>query len=136
MSIFYDDLISVIFLIVNIIFSVFLIHIMGETMGQKMLPPCLVSIYLPLMGHLCSQLSNQRPGQKKYILIFFICFVCLFIHSFLFQIKRIHLLLTVKESAMDVPTNLEARRRISFFTNSLFMDMPDAPEVRKMVSFS
>lgn len=51
------------------------------------------------------------------------------------QIKRLHLLLTVKESAMDVPTNLEARRRIAFFTNSLFMDMPRAPRVRKMLSF-
>ncbi|WCJ39410.1 callose synthase 5 [Euphorbia peplus] len=52
------------------------------------------------------------------------------------QIRRLHLLLTVKESAMDVPTNLEARRRISFFTNSLFMDIPRAPTVRKMLSFS
>eukprot|EP01018_Ginkgo_biloba_P029298 Gb_06219 [translate_table: standard] len=52
------------------------------------------------------------------------------------QIKRLHLLLTVKESAMDVPVNLEARRRIAFFTNSLFMDMPDAPKVRNMLSFS
>ncbi|KAM7275814.1 hypothetical protein ACFE04_017680 [Oxalis oulophora] len=43
------------------------------------------------------------------------------------QIRRLHLLLTVKESAIDVPTNLEARRRIAFFTNSLFMDMPRAP---------
>jgi len=32
--------------------------------------------------------------------------------------------------------NLEARRRIAFFTNSLFMDMPCAPTVRKMLSFS
>ncbi|GMN30383.1 hypothetical protein TIFTF001_002769 [Ficus carica] len=52
------------------------------------------------------------------------------------QIRRLYLLLTVKESAIDVPTNLEARRRISFFTNSLFMDMPRAPKVRKMLSFS
>ncbi|XP_074275339.1 callose synthase 5-like isoform X1 [Silene latifolia] len=52
------------------------------------------------------------------------------------QIQRLYLLLTVKESAMDIPTNLEARRRISFFTNSLFMDMPRAPKVRKMLSFS
>ncbi|PKI42246.1 hypothetical protein CRG98_037362 [Punica granatum] len=52
------------------------------------------------------------------------------------QIRRLYLLLTVKESAMDVPTNLEARRRISFFTNSLFMDMPRPPRVRKMLSFS
>ncbi|XP_004289423.1 PREDICTED: callose synthase 5-like [Fragaria vesca subsp. vesca] len=52
------------------------------------------------------------------------------------QIRRLHLLLTVKESAIDVPVNLEARRRISFFANSLFMDMPRAPRVRKMLSFS
>ncbi|KAL0723316.1 hypothetical protein Bca4012_037915 [Brassica carinata] len=52
------------------------------------------------------------------------------------QIRRLHLLLTVKESAMDVPTNLEARRRIAFFSNSLFMDMPRAPRVRNMLSFS
>ncbi|KAL5075203.1 hypothetical protein RYX36_014187 [Vicia faba] len=52
------------------------------------------------------------------------------------QIRRLHLLLTVKESAIEIPTNLEARRRIAFFTNSLFMDMPRAPRVRKMLSFS
>ncbi|KAF3321080.1 callose synthase 3-like protein [Carex littledalei] len=52
------------------------------------------------------------------------------------KIRRLDLLLTEKESAMDVPTNLEARRRITFFTNSLFMDMPDAPKVRSMLSFS
>ncbi|KAM3282637.1 callose synthase 5 [Capsicum chacoense] len=52
------------------------------------------------------------------------------------QIRRLYLLLTVKESAVEVPTNLEARRRISFFTNSLFMEMPCAPRVRKMLSFS
>lgn len=53
----------------------------------------------------------------------------------LFQINRLYLLLTVKESAIEVPTNLEARRRIAFFTNSLFMEMPRAPRVRKMLSF-
>ncbi|KAL1565196.1 Callose synthase 3 [Salvia divinorum] len=52
------------------------------------------------------------------------------------KIKRLYLLLTVKESAMDVPSNLEARRRISFFSNSLFMDMPSAPKIRNMLSFS
>ncbi|KAI3681239.1 hypothetical protein L6452_36028 [Arctium lappa] len=52
------------------------------------------------------------------------------------KIRRLHLLLTEKESAMDVPSNLEARRRISFFSNSLFMDMPVAPKVRNMISFS
>ncbi|XVF18396.1 hypothetical protein REPUB_Repub11eG0018000 [Reevesia pubescens] len=52
------------------------------------------------------------------------------------QIKRLHLLLTIKDKAMDIPTNLEARRRVSFFATSLFMDMPSAPEVRSMLSFS
>ncbi|XP_042433092.1 callose synthase 5-like [Zingiber officinale] len=52
------------------------------------------------------------------------------------QINRLYLLLTVKESAIDVPINLEARRRIAFFSNSLFMEMPRAPRVRKMLSFS
>ncbi|KAJ4788918.1 glucan synthase-like 4 [Rhynchospora pubera] len=52
------------------------------------------------------------------------------------QVKRLYLLLTTKEKAMDVPSNLEARRRISFFATSLFMDMPFAPRVRNMLSFS
>ncbi|XP_030953802.1 callose synthase 3-like isoform X2 [Quercus lobata] len=52
------------------------------------------------------------------------------------KIKRLHLLLTTREPAMDVPSNLEARRRISFFSNSLFMDMPTAPKVKNMLSFS
>ncbi|WCJ32414.1 glucan synthase-like 12 [Euphorbia peplus] len=52
------------------------------------------------------------------------------------KIKRLYLLLTTKESAMDVPSNLEAKRRISFFSNSLFMDMPTPPKVRNMLSFS
>ncbi|GAB2216631.1 hypothetical protein Droror1_Dr00024407 [Drosera rotundifolia] len=52
------------------------------------------------------------------------------------KIRRLHLLLTEKESAMGVPSNLEARRRMTFFANSLFMDMPVAPKVRNMLSFS
>ncbi|CAN4114063.1 unnamed protein product [Withania somnifera] len=60
----------------------------------------------------------------------------LFVKLIKYLIKRLYLLLTVKESAMDVPSNLEARRRISFFSNSLFMDMPSAPKVRNMLSFS
>ncbi|KAM3731408.1 hypothetical protein ACB098_12G161500 [Castanea mollissima] len=52
------------------------------------------------------------------------------------KIKRLHLLLTIRESAMDVPSNLAARRRISFFSNSLFMDMPTAPKVQNMIPFS
>lgn len=51
------------------------------------------------------------------------------------QFVRLHLLLTMKDSAMDVPTNLDARRRITFFANSLFMKMPRAPQVHDMISF-
>ena len=51
------------------------------------------------------------------------------------QMERLHLLLTIRESAMDVPTNVEARRRIAFFTNSMFMDMPPPPKIRNMLSF-
>ncbi|KMS98256.1 hypothetical protein BVRB_4g094050 [Beta vulgaris subsp. vulgaris] len=52
------------------------------------------------------------------------------------KIERFLLLLTVKDKAMDVPANLDARRRISFFATSLFMNMPAAPKVRNMLSFS
>ncbi|RCV43392.1 hypothetical protein SETIT_9G290700v2 [Setaria italica] len=52
------------------------------------------------------------------------------------QVKRLHLLLTVKDSAANIPKNLEARRRLQFFTNSLFMDMPDAKPVSEMIPFS
>ncbi|CAN1850902.1 Callose synthase 7 [Linum perenne] len=52
------------------------------------------------------------------------------------KVVRLHLLLTTKESAINVPSNLDARRRITFFANSLFMHMPSAPKVRDMLSFS
>ncbi|XP_058086685.1 callose synthase 10 isoform X2 [Magnolia sinica] len=52
------------------------------------------------------------------------------------QVKRLHLLLTVKDSAANIPKNLEARRRLEFFTNSLFMDMPLAKPVCEMIPFS
>ncbi|KAH0767789.1 hypothetical protein KY285_003660 [Solanum tuberosum] len=51
-------------------------------------------------------------------------------------IKRLYSLLTIKESAANIPKNLEARRRLEFFTNSLFMEMPVARPVREMLSFS
>ncbi|KAM0926655.1 hypothetical protein ACQ4PT_003651 [Festuca glaucescens] len=51
-------------------------------------------------------------------------------------IKRLHSLLTIKESAANVPKNLEACRRLEFFTNSLFMRMPLARPVSEMLSFS
>ncbi|KAL3689639.1 hypothetical protein R1sor_015948 [Riccia sorocarpa] len=52
------------------------------------------------------------------------------------NVKRLHLLLTITKSAAEIPKNLEARRRLQFFTNSLFMDMPPPPEVQKSLSFS
>ncbi|KAK5810497.1 hypothetical protein PVK06_025809 [Gossypium arboreum] len=52
------------------------------------------------------------------------------------QVKRLYSLLTIKDSASNVPKNLEARRRLEFFTNSLFMDMPPARPVQEMLSFS
>ncbi|KAJ9153386.1 hypothetical protein P3X46_026831 [Hevea brasiliensis] len=52
------------------------------------------------------------------------------------QIRRLHALLTIKESASNIPKNIEARRRLEFFTNSLFMGMPEAKPVREMLSFS
>ncbi|KAK6925714.1 1,3-beta-glucan synthase subunit FKS1-like, domain-1 [Dillenia turbinata] len=52
------------------------------------------------------------------------------------QVKRLYSLLTIKDSAANIPKNLEARRRLEFFTNSLFMDMPQAKPVHQMVSFS
>uniref|UniRef100_A0A6N2M9D6 1,3-beta-glucan synthase n=1 Tax=Salix viminalis TaxID=40686 RepID=A0A6N2M9D6_SALVM len=52
------------------------------------------------------------------------------------QIKRLYLLLTIKDSAANVPKNIEARRRLQFFTNSLFMDLPKPKPVREMLSFS
>ncbi|XP_055818991.1 callose synthase 9 [Solanum dulcamara] len=51
-------------------------------------------------------------------------------------IKRLYSLLTIKESAANIPNNLEARRRLEFFANSLFMEMPVARPVREMLSFS
>jgi len=41
-------------------------------------------------------------------------------------IERLYLLLTITELAMHVPSNLEAKRCISFISNSLYMDMPMA----------
>lgn len=52
------------------------------------------------------------------------------------QVKRLHSLLTIQHSGSNIPKNLEARRRLEFFTNSLFMKMPAAKPVRGMLSFS
>lgn len=61
--------------------------------------------------------------------------ICFFFGSQKEQVKRLHLLLTVKDSAANIPKNLEARRRLEFFTNSLFMDMPTALPVSEMMPF-
>uniref|UniRef100_A0A0D3BTE1 1,3-beta-glucan synthase n=1 Tax=Brassica oleracea var. oleracea TaxID=109376 RepID=A0A0D3BTE1_BRAOL len=52
------------------------------------------------------------------------------------NIKRLHTLFTLKDLAKVVPSNMEARRRLTFFANSLFMGMPKAPKVISMLPFS
>ncbi|GAB4831190.1 Callose synthase 11 [Ancistrocladus abbreviatus] len=52
------------------------------------------------------------------------------------QLRRLYTILTSRDSMHDVPKNIEARRRIAFFSNSLFMNMPHAPHVEKMMAFS
>ncbi|KAL6134089.1 hypothetical protein ACLB2K_066322 [Fragaria x ananassa] len=56
--------------------------------------------------------------------------------SFYRQVRRLHTILTSRDSMQNIPVNLEARRRISFFSNSLFMNIPHAPQVEKMMAFS
>ncbi|QCD79590.1 callose synthase 7-like [Vigna unguiculata] len=86
-------------------------------------------------GHLFLQTPQQyhlERGQR------FVSIDTSFTHNraVMEKVIRLHLLLTVKESAINVPQNIEARRRITFFANSLFMNMPKAPKVRDMLSFS
>ncbi|KAL6994802.1 hypothetical protein U1Q18_043096 [Sarracenia purpurea var. burkii] len=57
------------------------------------------------------------------------------VRAAIFRVRRLQLHLTEKESAINVPMNLDAHRRITFFTNSLFMNMPKAPKVHDMQSF-
>ncbi|GLT27281.1 hypothetical protein SLA2020_022910 [Shorea laevis] len=56
--------------------------------------------------------------------------------NFYWQVRRLHTILTSRDSMHNIPVNLEAKRRIAFFTNSLFMNMPHAPQVEKMMAFS
>ncbi|KAM7277486.1 hypothetical protein ACFE04_019352 [Oxalis oulophora] len=56
--------------------------------------------------------------------------------NFYRQVRRCHTILTSRDSMHNVPANIEARRRIAFFSNSLFMNMPHAPQVEKMMAFS
>ncbi|XP_065874400.1 callose synthase 12 [Euphorbia lathyris] len=56
--------------------------------------------------------------------------------TFYRQVRRLHTILFSRDSMQNIPRNLEARRRIAFFSNSLFMNMPHAPQVEKMMAFS
>lgn len=49
--------------------------------------------------------------------------------AFFKHLRRLHTTLSTRDPLFDVPKGLEARRRISFFSNSLFMTMPRAPPV-------
>ncbi|CAN0067536.1 unnamed protein product [Choristocarpus tenellus] len=46
-----------------------------------------------------------------------------------------HGLLCIDRNAAE-PQSVEARRRLAFFVNSLFMDMPRAPPVGEMMSWT
>ncbi|CAA0825289.1 Callose synthase 11 [Striga hermonthica] len=52
------------------------------------------------------------------------------------QLRRLYTILNSRDSMHNVPKNIEARRRIAFFSNSVFMNMPRAPQVEKMMAFS
>lgn len=52
------------------------------------------------------------------------------------QLRRLHTILSSRDSMHNVPVNIEARRRVAFFSNSLFMNMPRAPYVEKMLAFT
>ena len=47
-------------------------------------------------------------------------------HLFYRQLRRLQTILTTRNSMHHVPKKLEARHMISFFNNSLFMNMPRA----------
>ncbi|KAL8138257.1 hypothetical protein V2J09_004258 [Rumex salicifolius] len=52
------------------------------------------------------------------------------------QLRRLLTILTSRDSMHNVPVNREARRRVAFFSNSLFMNIPHAPLVEKMMAFT
>ncbi|KAJ0797868.1 putative 1,3-beta-glucan synthase [Helianthus annuus] len=52
------------------------------------------------------------------------------------QLRRLKTILSSRDSMRNVPKNIEARRRIAFFSNSVFMNIPRAPQVEKMMAFS
>jgi hypothetical protein len=76
---------------------------------------------------------QKKTKNLLAVMLLLVCCFCLSLQKE--QVKRLHLLLTVKDSAANIPKNLEARRRLQFFTNSLFMDMPAAKPVSEMIPF-
>lgn len=50
-------------------------------------------------------------------------------------LKKLHGLLCLHPDDVE-PKSKEARRRLTFFVNSLFMDMPDAPSIHDMFSWN
>lgn len=50
-------------------------------------------------------------------------------------LEKLHGLLGIDRNDAE-PNSVEARRRLTFFANSLFMDMPRAPPVSEMLSWS
>ncbi|XP_022850103.1 callose synthase 12-like [Olea europaea var. sylvestris] len=51
-------------------------------------------------------------------------------------LRRLHTILTSEDSMLKIPESHEARRRISFFSNSMFMNIPRASLIEKMAAFS
>jgi callose synthase len=50
-------------------------------------------------------------------------------------LKKLHGLLCMHPDDVE-PKSKEVIRRLTFFTNSLFMDMPDAPSIHDMFSWN
>ncbi|KAL0722118.1 hypothetical protein Bca4012_036717 [Brassica carinata] len=111
-------------------------YIANETLIETLDLSALPDLYGQFV-RLIEYLMENKEEDKDQIVIVLLNMLEVVTRDIMdYEIKRLHLLLTVKESAMDVPSNLEARRRLTFFSNSLFMEMPDAPKIRNMLSFS
>ncbi|KAF7836581.1 putative callose synthase 8 [Senna tora] len=109
----------------------------GTLFEKVKLLSTILAFHSPFMSRLLYFYTEVKVSSSGHEKTFGMCILThLCAHERIQSIKRFHLLLTVKDTAMDVPANIEARRRISFFATSLFADMPDAPKVRNMLSFS
>lgn len=86
------------------------------------------------------QLRNEGLAQSRPTRLLFVDTIVLPDEeknpTFYKQVRRMHTILTSRDSMINVPKNLEARRRIAFFSNSLFMNIPRATQVEKMMAFS